>query len=370
MDAKTIYAKSSDIKGRTYLEYRRDMKKKAIAELEIIEYLRDKLKEHYTNAKDINVEKWGGDKFLWFLRKGGITREPDFRAIIDDNEVFIEFQYSDRDDLKYYDFKVSKVAKKKKGERFPIDNKLFFYIHKVLKSYAFFTPQWIVENGKYDYVPAWRVSAYRVPKEKFHSILKEDNQLNEIIEIIDAKNGILYFQYELINIWKEELLEELQKVVDENKLINIMPKDLESFFRIIFILDNLEKIPKNANLWLIYILSFIDNNAKLEELAKIVYCIDYLYSKIELKDNEQKILKSKLIELLNIVKNYEKNDGTYSSDITKSPVEEMRYALFSINNIEDIIQDMIHYYNVDLKPIKKIYENVNNVKKIANMIKR
>ena len=34
-DTKTIYAQSSDIKSRTYLEYRKDMKQKAIAELEV-----------------------------------------------------------------------------------------------------------------------------------------------------------------------------------------------------------------------------------------------------------------------------------------------------------------------------------------------
>ena len=33
LDGKTIYAQSSDIKSRTYLEYRKDMKRKAIAEL-------------------------------------------------------------------------------------------------------------------------------------------------------------------------------------------------------------------------------------------------------------------------------------------------------------------------------------------------
>jgi hypothetical protein len=36
-NSKIIYAQSSDIKSRTYLEYRKDMKKKAIAELETID---------------------------------------------------------------------------------------------------------------------------------------------------------------------------------------------------------------------------------------------------------------------------------------------------------------------------------------------
>ena len=92
LDGKTIYAQSSDIKSRTYLEYRRDMKKKAIAELEILDWLKDKLKEMYSKRR-VSVFKSGGDKFLWFLRQGGISRAPDFIAEIDDDEIEIEFQY-------------------------------------------------------------------------------------------------------------------------------------------------------------------------------------------------------------------------------------------------------------------------------------
>jgi hypothetical protein len=36
-DPKTTYAQSSDIRSRTYLEYRKDMKRKAIVELEVLE---------------------------------------------------------------------------------------------------------------------------------------------------------------------------------------------------------------------------------------------------------------------------------------------------------------------------------------------
>lgn len=92
MDAKTTYAKSSDIKGRSYLEYRRDMKRKAIAELEMLVYLPDILKKEL-NTKNLFIKKWGGDKFLWFLRKGGITREPDF-LIEMDNQKINETQYA------------------------------------------------------------------------------------------------------------------------------------------------------------------------------------------------------------------------------------------------------------------------------------
>lgn len=111
MDAKTIYAQSSDIKSRTYLEYRKDMKKKAIAELEILDWLKSKLLILYPNQKS-QVTKSGGDAFLWFLRKGGVTREPDYRAKIGNKDFDIEFQYADKIGLKYFDFAVSKITKK------------------------------------------------------------------------------------------------------------------------------------------------------------------------------------------------------------------------------------------------------------------
>jgi hypothetical protein len=59
------------------------MKRKAIAELEILEWLEDKIKKLYP-GKQVKVYKSGGDKFLWFLRQGGITREPDFIAEINE----------------------------------------------------------------------------------------------------------------------------------------------------------------------------------------------------------------------------------------------------------------------------------------------
>lgn len=146
LDRKTIYAQSSDIKSRTYLEYRKDMKKKAIAELEIIEWLESKVKELYPN-EEVKVYKSGGDKFLWFLRKGGISREPDFTAEIGGKKIEFEFQYSDRTDLKFYDFKVSKVVKGKGKNQRPIENKLFIYIHKPLQKYAIFGPDWVMKKG-------------------------------------------------------------------------------------------------------------------------------------------------------------------------------------------------------------------------------
>lgn len=220
LNGKTIYAQSSDIKSRTYLEYRKDMKKKAIAELEVLEWLGNKIKELYPK-KQVKVYKSGGDKFLWFLRKGGVTREPDFIADINDENI----------------------------------------------------------------------------------------------------------------------------------------------------VDNLNKIPQNANLWLIYLLSYINKDVLLEDISKILYCIDFLYSKIELKQNELTLLIGKIKELKEKIDGFYQNDGSYKSSLMSSPLEETRYALFSINLLEDLIQDMIYYYSItELEPIKKIYENVRDTEKTYKLI--
>jgi hypothetical protein len=283
------------------------------------------------------VEKYGGDRFLWFLRKGGVTREPDFIAMIGDDVTLLEFQYAEKEGLLFYDFKVSKVAKKKGKKRLPFENKLFVYIHKPSYSYVFFTPKWIVENGEYGFVPAWRSYAFRVPREKFEKILVEDNSLKDIIQSIDAKNYIRLFQHQLFDIWKERLSPLLQSVVDEEKIVKVIPKDLDSFFRVCFILDNINKVPENASLWLIYLLTY--------------------YGKVELKDNERRELLDKVNEILKIIRNYAIEDGTYRS------------SRVVINLLEDMIQDMIFYYYVDLKPITRIYSNVRDVRKTYDVIK-
>lgn len=77
---KMVYAQSSDIRSRTYLEYRRDMKKKGIAELEFLPYLEGLLKERRADA-GLRVSKRCGDAMLWFARSGGgVTQAPDYLA--------------------------------------------------------------------------------------------------------------------------------------------------------------------------------------------------------------------------------------------------------------------------------------------------
>lgn len=372
MDAKTIYAQSSDIKSRTYLEYRKDMKKKAIAELEILDWLKSKLSDLYPNQK-IEVSKSGGDAFLWFLRKGGVTREPDYKAKIGNNEFDIEFQYADKIGLNYFDFAVSKITKKnrKTGKREPHQNRKILYILKNSHSFAFFGPEWVLKNGKIGFVDAWRKDAYRIPKIKFLKVLKSDQSLESVIEMIDIKNYLLNFQHDLIDINKEKLSYLLQQVIDEQKIVKIVPNDLDSFFKVCFILDNLNKVPQNINLWLVYLLSFVSDKNTTKDLSKIIYCVDFLYSKTELKQNELKNLLEKVKECFGLLKNFEQNDGSFKSSINLSPIDEARNAIFSINLLEDLTQDIIFYYKVQgLNPTTKIYQNVNFIRNTYNLVKK
>jgi hypothetical protein len=366
-DPKITYAQSSDIKSRTYLEYRKDMKKKAIAELEILDWLKGKMQEMYPSKK-VKVYKSGGDSFLWFLRKGGITREADFTSEIDDKKIEIEFQYGGGDiqDDYIFDFKVSKVGKKIKGQknRVPKDV-LFIYLFKEAKSkFALLPAEWILSNGVEGVAPAWgNREVYKITGKQLLKKVKEDHLLKIIWNNIERKLFILDFQHEWLNQTKEKLSYLLQSVIDENKIVQIVPRELESFFKVCFILDNINKFPKEANVWLVYLLSYVNEKNTLDEISKITYCIDFLYSNVELKPNELSQFISKIKILLKRIKScYNEKDGSYRSSIKESPLEETRNALFSINLLEDLIQDSIYYYSVsELNPIRKIYENINDI---------
>lgn len=371
-DAKTIYAQSSDIKSRTYLEYRKDMKQKAIAELEILPWLREKVRE---KDKKAEVEKYGGDKFIWFLRKGGITREPDFVIRYSNGEVkFVEFQYA-KEELSAYDFKISKIAPKDKilKKRVPKNDTEILYVIKPTNEFAILNPLWIVKNSKETVAAAWgNAPVFRVPKNRFKNILKKDKDLKRVCDYIDKKIAILEFQHKAIEIEKEKLSYLLQQVIDEDKIIKIIPKTLDGFFKVCFVLNHLEKIPINTNLWFIYLLSFLDNKLNSLEFFQLVYSLDFLYSLTNLQENELKKLIESLIQIQNKINKFSKSDGSYQSDKTIAPLEDTRYSLFSINIIEDLTQDILYYYgfNNKLKPIIKIYQTVPNIEKTFEFISK
>jgi hypothetical protein len=375
LDTKTIYAQASDIKSRTYLEYRRDMKQKAIAELEILPWLRGKIRE---KDKKAVVEKFGGDRFIWFLRKGGITREQDFIIKYAGGDIkHVEFQYA-KEELIAYDFKISKIASKDRvsKRRVPKDDTKILYVVKPISKFAILQPMWIVKNSKETVAAAWgNAPVFRVGREKFKKILREDKELGRICALIDRKTALLDFQYKAIDIEKEKMSYLLQQVVDENKILRIIPKTIDGFFKVCFVLNNIDKTPVNANLWLIYLLSFINRELNSYELFQLVYSIDFLYPKIELNKNELTQLVSGLKQAQNQVYKFWKADGSYQSDKTLSPIEETRNSLFIINILEDITQDILYYYAKaailsSLSPVTRIYQGIPDIDKVFNFIKR
>ncbi len=302
------------------------------------------------------------------MRKGGITREPDFIVETGDGKIYVEFQYVNANlNNFYFNFKKSKVVKKGNV----VNTKFLCLISEEPTKYALLDAQWIYDNAELTTESAWgNRSVYRITGDKIKPFLKDEPSLEAIWNMINAKFNILEFKHKLIDITKDRLSYLLQEVVDENKIVSIIPNNLDSFFKICFILDNINRIPKNGNLWLIYILTYINNNNTLSDIYKITYCIDFLYSKISLNDNEIRSLVSKIKELIQIINKYLKPNGTYISSVSESPLDETRYALFSIDLIEDIIQDLSFYYDVkEVKSITRIYENVKYLEKTNNFIK-
>lgn len=180
-----------------------------------------------------------------------------------------------------------------------------------------------------------------------------------------------------IDKWFEKISEvwkEVFRVLQPGRkaFINIVPDNLDGIFKVCFILDNINRIPKNINLWLTYLLTFVNEKNALSEIYKILYCLDFLYSNIDignLRDNEINNIIKSIKQIDKILKRCYQCNSSYVSSSKDSPFEETRYALFSINLLEDLIQDLIYNYEVkDLKPIKRIYQSLNNFSKTYDFV--
>lgn len=338
------------------------MKKKAIAELEIKEWLEEKLKEKH-QTDNVKVTKSGGDSHLWFLRQGGaISGVPDYKALIDGSEYYIEFQYADRDDLDFYDFKVSKVGVKKGGKRIPHDDRLFLYIIKPSGSFAFFNPDWIMKNGEEKGVPAWgNRTAFRIKNTLFKSIFVTDDDLSPVIESINKKNRLLEIQSHFIDRERENFSGELQAVVDEERFFKIVPKTLAGFYKSCFILDNIDRHPKNFPLWLVYGTSFYSDNLNSYEFTQLIYSIDYLYGRaVDLSENE-------INALIRTVQNFSRyieriQEKKFRTSVDLSPREEIVNFLFAVNLYEDLVQELRYVEGIrNIGPIGKIFQSIHNI---------
>lgn len=372
--AKIIYAQSSDIKSRTYLEYRRDMKKKAIAELEFLPVLQKILSGKH-GAPDLSAKKYGGDAELWFSAKGKITQEPDYRAEWNGGKdsFLYEFQYAEQTaNLDYFDFKVSKVGKKTRGRRVPHQDREFFYVAKPEKRYAFISPEWIMQNGREAPVPAWGSRpAYRVPRDIFMRQLQDgDADIAKTINIIDEKNILLNFQQAFLELEDGKLSRRLQRVIDEEKLLQIMPRNLRGFYEVCYLLDKINKTPDNPSVWLVYLTSFFGQITAAAELAEFMFAFDFLYFKCaSLKANEEKTVSDILKKIRAFIGKFPLKNGLYSANPKEPPLEETRQILFSVNLLEDLMQDTAVNTKSTAGRIVKIFQSVKNVSELSARIK-
>ena len=367
-DAKAAYAQSSDIKARTFREYRRDMKKKAIAELEFLPILQGML-------SPATVEKHGADAELWFLQqRGKITQAPDYRAVWPDGREFLyEFQYAEEvEGLNFFDFKVSKVGKKAKGKRAPHEGREFFYVVKPGAQYAFIPPRWIMENGREGPVPAWGSRpAYRVPEDVFRAILRDgDSDMARVIAAVDDKNLLLQFQDALPNLEADAFSRELQTAVDKRQLVKIMPTTLDGFYRVCFLLERMNESPESPGVWLVYLASFFQRGLSALAFARWMFCLDFLYFKCgELGDNEQRTVKKALADAEGEIHERAQADGSFGGDPNAAPVEETRRFLFAANLLEDVRQDFAVDYGGVAK-VKRIFEVLPDFAKTAAFIRK
>lgn len=368
-DAKAIFAQTSSSVGRNRAEYRLAMKNKAIVELEFMPLLQQILAEQF-NDSQIVVCKYGVDAELWFHIGRPPTGEPDYEATLSDGEKHLyEFQIADKSNLKFFDFKVSKIRKKKRnGEEIVHNDRKFFYVVRHEKKIGFISPSWIYENGEYGFVSAWRSYAYRVPRKIFLNKLREaDDRLGEILEVVDAKKYLLDFQHKFITDQKSQLSSRLKRVVDENEKFEIVPNTIEGFFETCLIMNTIEGFPDNPDIWLIYLLTHLEReDLTPHKLAMIVFSIDFLYfgaiEKTFKFSDENQIYILRGVDLMEShIQRFTWNKSIINPRV--SLLEQVRQMLFVVSYFEDWRQHVAYKWNSvatsgSVRKAGKIFEDI------------
>ena len=371
---KMVYAQSSDIISRTYLEYRRDMKRKGIAELEFLPYLQQLLRERHGDDS-LMVRKSGGDAELWFARAGGsITQEPDYQATLSNGQTLgYEFQLAESGNLRFFDFKISKVGRKPRNQpRIPHEDRVFFHVIKPDNKYAFVTCKWIMDNGNVASVPAWGSRpAYRVPSEKFlKQCVYGETDLEDVIRVVGDKNYLLEFQHEFLSLESRKLARRLQQVVDDETLFQIVPRTLDGFYQVCYLLDKLGKEPDAPGVWLVYLLTFFRDDMRTIDFAHFMYALDFLYFKcVDIKQNEGLVLTRAIENAAAYIDERANGDGSLGTDAREARLEETRRLLFAANLLEDIRQDAAVSFEMNLPKVEKIFETIPDASLTANYIR-
>ncbi len=374
--AKVLYAQSSDIRSRTYVQYRHDMKKKGIVELEFLPYLQDILIQRFGD-ESITVEKYGSDSRLWLLRpEGQLTQTPDYLAKQSGQELgFYEFQFATTSGtLDYFDFKVSKIGKKRRGvsSREPHADREIFYVICDENKFSIFTPKWVIENGTEDFVPAWRSQGYRVKREKFLPIFQDGgSDLRKVIQSVEDKQYLLEFQKQFLEKENERLAKKLQRVVDEEIVFKIVPRTLTGIYEVCYFMYKLDKKPDVPGMWLVYLATLFKDDLPSIEFAKFMFAFDFVYFKCDdFPENEKQVVKQAVAKATNFIeRRVNADNGRVSVDPQESLIEGTANIIFSVNLLEDIVQDAVVNFGVSLPCVNKIFQTLPNVTLVANVIR-
>ena len=126
-------------------------------------------------------------------------------------------------------------------------------------------------------------------------------------------------------------------------------------------------------MWIVYALHFFNDKVTSEELYQILYSVDFLYSKALLTETELGSLVSFINSVKRKLKDFKRDDVAYRTSKNLSPIEDTRNIIFSINLLEDLTQDILFYYgdeykDIELKPLEKIFENVDGIEQVYEFI--
>ena len=374
------YAQSSDIKSRTWEQYREDMKRKAIAELECLGLLRALLVEA-SGDQSVTVRKHGVDEVLWFNPQAKPSGQPDYRATWSDGrERLYEFKNSTEPGLPFFDFKKTNVRRRGRAPHKPHEDRDIFYVARAEAKNGFVSPRWVMENGHVGPVPAWgNREAYRVPRDRFLPMLSDGgDRLQAVLRTMKVKELLLEFQAGFLRNEQERLAGRLRRVVDDGVAFSIIPKTLDGFFEACFLMKHLTRFPDDAGLWLVYLFSLLDADMAPTRLARAMYAIDSLYFRVidvsshGLRDNEHRIMVDGLRQIRERIRAYSWTGG--SVDPTVSPLEELRQMVFVVNLFEDWRQDVFYRWGErprppEVRPAGTIFESIPEAAEVARRIR-
>lgn len=357
--SRTTFAQSSDVRARSLSQYRFDMKKKAILELEVLEWLEGHLKSRNPGAR-VSVGKWGGDAAHWFGRDDDSVRgDPDYKARIDDRVDLYELQSSEGDGLKFFDFKVSKVGPKVRGRRIPYEDRRFLYVVKSPPRFRFLTPAWVFENGSEGAVPAWgnRI-AFRVPRDKFLVGFREDGRLGEALERVALKARACTLPRRWLRFEADALSDEVEDAFARASEFRFVPRSAGGLHRACLVLRHAEREPEDPAEWLRFLFSLRTEEAGAEGLARLVLALDFLYLCIPAGEFPED-LRPALVDFLRSVRL--RIEALRPAPGGAAPGErECAALLFAADAYEDIAQYAVQQGDEQTPPIMKIYQTLGD----------